>query len=144
MIIERASSSDLDAILEIEHHSFPTPWPRASFEAELSREHAHVVVARASDRVIAFANFWVVAGEVHIHSIATHPDHRRGGIGARVVTHMLETGRAAGCTLATLEVRRGNAPAIALYERAGFKTVTIRAGYYQDNQEDALVMTCDL
>lgn len=143
MIIERATREDLDAILEIEHHSFPRPWPRASFEAELTREHAHLVVAR--DRaVVGFATFWVVAGEVHIHSIATHPDRRRGGIGARLVGHMLDTGRAAGCTLATLEVRRSNAPAIALYERAGFATVTIRAGYYQDNQEDAIVMTCEL
>lgn len=148
MKIERADHSDLDAILEIEHHSFPRPWPRASFEAELTREHAHLVVARdhltSAAAVVAFASFWVVAGEVHIHSIATHPDHRRGGIGAQLVAHMLATGRAAGCTLATLEVRRGNVPAIALYERAGFETVTVRAGYYQDNQEDALVMTCEL
>ena len=45
---------------------------------------------------------------------------------------------------ATLEVRRGNAPAIALYERAGFRGVHVRARYYQDNDEDALVMLLDL
>ena len=47
---------------------------------------------------------------------------------------------AARCNLATLEVRRGNAPALALYQRAGFRVVHVRARYYQDNGEDALVM----
>jgi ribosomal-protein-alanine N-acetyltransferase len=143
VIIEPATLADLDAIEEIERHSFPRPWPRSQFEAELLREHAHVVVVR-TPKLVAFCNYWLVAGEVHVHSIATHPDHRRGGIGAKLVAHMLDAGRAQACTIATLEVRRGNLPAIALYERAGFRTISVRAQYYQDNHEDALVMRCDL
>jgi ribosomal-protein-alanine N-acetyltransferase len=64
-------------------------------------------------------------------------------VGAQLLAHALAEGRAAHCTLATLEVRRGNAPAIALYERAGFRTVHVRARYYQDNGEDALVMVSE-
>jgi ribosomal-protein-alanine N-acetyltransferase len=143
MTIDRATPQDLDAIEQIERHSFPRPWPRASFEAELVREHAHVTVVRDPD-VIGFCNFWIVVGELHIHSIAIHPDRRRAGLAGTLVTHALEMARAAGCTLATLEVRRSNRPAIALYERAGFRTVATRAAYYQDNHEDALVMTCAL
>lgn len=143
MIIEPATLADLDAIDEIERHSFATPWPRSVFEAELAREHARVDVVRAP-QVIAFANYWVVVGEVHVLAISTHPDHRRKGVGGRLLAHMLDSGRAAGATLATLEVRKGNRPAIALYERAGFKTVHVRARYYQDNAEDALVMLADL
>jgi [ribosomal protein S18]-alanine N-acetyltransferase len=98
--------------------------------------------------VLAYCNYWLVTGEVigevHILAIATHPDHRRGGVGARLLAHALADGRTHGCTLATLEVRRGNTPAIALYERAGFTTVHIRQRYYIDNDEDALVMTCTL
>lgn len=142
MIIAPATLADLDGIEAIERHSFPRPWTRAMFEAELTREYSHLLVAR--DRiVIGFAIFLVVAGEVHIHSIASHPDHRRAGIGSRLLAELLGVGRSLGATLATLEVRRGNVPAIAMYERAGFRTVTIRAGYYQDNQEDALVMTAE-
>lgn len=143
--IEPASRADLDAIDAIERHSFPIPWPRATFEAELARDVARLDVVRdPRGEVVAFCNYWVVAGEVHVLAIATHPDHRRAGIGAELLAHALATGRAAGCTVATLEVRRGNGPAIALYERAGFVTVHVRARYYQDNHEDALVMTCDL
>ena len=143
MMIDRATVADLDAIEEIERHSFPRPWPRASFEAELGREHARITVVRDPD-VIAFINHWIVVGELHVHSIAVHPDRRRAGVAGTLVAHALAEARAAGCTLATLEVRRSNRPAIALYERAGFRTVSSRTAYYRDNGEDALVMICTL
>jgi ribosomal-protein-alanine N-acetyltransferase len=40
----------------------------------------------------------------------------------------------------TLEVRRSNPAAIALYERHGFRAAGLRRRYYQDNGEDAVVM----
>lgn len=157
-MIEPATPADLDAIAEIERHSFPVPWPRETFEAELSRAHARLVVERAPRGITGFCNYWIVApgpkgrtnndsgaeGELHIHAIATHPDRRRAGTGSRLLAHALAKARSLGCTCATLEVRRGNAPAIALYQRAGFRGVHVRARYYQDNHEDALVMLLDL
>jgi [ribosomal protein S18]-alanine N-acetyltransferase len=141
VIVEPATAADLDAIDQLERHAFKTPWPRETFEAELAREWARLDVGR-DDRgaVIAFCNYWIVAPEVSILVIATHPDHRGRGVARELLAHVLASATAAGCTLATLEVRAGNRPAIALYERAGFKTVHVRARYYQDDDEDALVM----
>lgn len=143
MIIDAASLEDLDAIDEIEQHSFKVPWPRSVFEGELARDFARIDVVR-DPHVVAFNNYWLVAGELHILAIATHPDRRRAGIGGVLLAHAMTSARAIGATLATLEVRKGNTPAIALYERAGFKTVHVRQRYYQDDGEDALVMLCDL
>lgn len=145
MIITPATPADLDAIDAIERHAFARPWPRSTFDAELTRDVARLVVARTT-AILGFCNYWIVpgpqarGGEVHVLAIATHPDHRRAGIGAALLAHALDEGRAQHASLATLEVRRGNAPAIALYERAGFRTVHVRRQYYQDNGEDALVM----
>ena len=145
MNLEPAIAADLDAIVEIERHSFPQPWPRETFAAELTRELAYLDVARAPG-LLGYCSSWIVpdphgtAGEVHILALATHPDHRRAGIGAALLGHALDRGRVQRCTIATLEVRCGNLPAIAMYERAGFRTVHVRARYYQDNGEDALVM----
>jgi ribosomal-protein-alanine N-acetyltransferase len=145
VIIAPATPADLDAIDEIERHSFTRPWPRTAFEAEINHDIARLDVARGPT-VTGFCNYWLLTdpgggqGEVHIHAIATHPDHRRAGVGAALLGHALAQGRAAHARLATLEVRRGNTPAIALYERAGFRTVHVRKQYYQDNGEDALVM----
>jgi ribosomal-protein-alanine N-acetyltransferase len=138
--IAPATVADLDAIDEIEQHSFKSPWTRATFEGELGREWARIDVARLGGRIVGFCNYWLVTTELHILAIATHPDHRGRGIGTRVLDHVLAVARDTGCSLATLEVRRSNVPAIALYERAGFKTVHVRARYYQDDGEDALVM----
>ena len=79
MIIDAASPEDLDAIDEIEQHSFKMPWPRSVFEGELARDFARIDVVR-DPHVIAFNNYWLVAGELHILAIATHPDRRRAGI----------------------------------------------------------------
>lgn len=149
LTIAPATPADLDAIDEIERHSFARPWPRAAFEAELARDVARLDVARRGPPrgpIVGFCNYWIIEGpdgdpgEIQIHAIATHPDHRRAGVGAALLGHALAAARAAGCGTATLEVRRGNAPAIALYERAGFRTIHVRADYYQDNGEDALIM----
>jgi ribosomal-protein-alanine N-acetyltransferase len=142
-VIRPATLADLDAIDEIERHSFKAPWPRATFEGELKRDWARIDVA-VEDRVIGFCNYWLVAHEVHILAIATRPDRRRAGIGGQLLAHALDRGRDIHCTLATLEVRRGNVPAIAMYERAGFRTVHVRERYYQDDGEDALVMLAAL
>ena len=57
---------------------------------------------------------------------------------------LLDRGRQAGLVLATLEVRKSNVGAIALYEGLGFRRVGLRKGYYVDEGEDAIVMVLDL
>ena len=137
MKIDAATEDDLIAIDEIEQHSFKSN--NRTFKGELQREWARIDVVRDAGRIVAFCNYWLVTTELHILTIATHPDYRGKGIATRLLAHVLDKARQTGCSLATLEVRRSNVPAIALYERAGFKTVHIRARYYQDD-EDALVM----
>jgi ribosomal-protein-alanine N-acetyltransferase len=140
MIVRAASEADLDAIDEIERLSFPAPWPKATFAGELQREWARIDVGVVDGRVVAFDNYWLVTTELHVLVIATHPELRGRGYGAQLLDHAIAAAVATGCALATLEVRRSNTAAIALYERAGFKTVHVRARYYQDDGEDALVM----
>ena len=61
-----------------------------------------------------------------------------------LLEEVLERGRRRGLALATLEVRKSNAGAIALYEGLGFRPVGLRKGYYVDEGEDAIVMVLDL
>ncbi|MFT3699106.1 MAG: ribosomal protein S18-alanine N-acetyltransferase [Kofleriaceae bacterium] len=139
-MIQPATEADLPEIDAIERVSFPAPWPIETFAGELKREWAHIDVLRVDGQLVAFNNYWIVTTELHILAIATHPDHRGHGYGFQLLDYALRRAAAAGCALATLEVRRSNVAAIALYERCGFKTVHVRARYYQDNSEDALVM----
>ncbi len=54
--------------------------------------------------------------------------------------HVLREGATLGATRATLEVRRSNEQARALYERFGFTVAGVRRGYYTNPREDALVL----
>jgi ribosomal-protein-alanine N-acetyltransferase len=63
----------------------------------------------------------------------------RERIATALLTHLFERADEPGEQY-TLEVRPSNAPAIALYERFGFRSAGLRRGYYHDNKEDAVIM----
>ncbi len=144
MTIEPMRVEDLDAVDEIERHSFRTPWAPGVFAEELTRAWARVDVARDGGRVVGFADYWLVTDEIHLLAIATHPDWRRRGIGRALLDHVLARGRAGAFVLVTLEVRASNTPALTMYERAGFVRVGLRPRYYAEDNEDAVVMTLRL
>jgi ribosomal-protein-alanine N-acetyltransferase len=81
---------------------------------------------------------WDAADEVHLLDVAVEVVARRRGVGRRLLATVIEHGRARGARVVLLEVRRSNAPAIALYRTLGFEELGVRKGYYSDNGEDAL------
>jgi len=145
-LIEPLAAADLDTVVEIERLSFRTAWLRQAFEEEMARTWARLEVVRdpITGRPVAFADYWLVADELHILNIATHPEARRQGHGARLLRHILDVARKASFRSVELEVRRSNLAAQALYRRFEFQPVGIRARYYEDNDEDAIVMTLRL
>jgi ribosomal-protein-alanine N-acetyltransferase len=74
----------------------------------------------------------------HLMNIAVDPPARRRGIATALLSEMIR--RAGPDRQYTLEVRTSNAPAIALYERFGFRSAGTRPRYYHDTGEDALIM----
>lgn len=140
--------ADLEAVLEIERAGHRSPWPPQVFTDELHREWARLEVLRepgdGDGRVVAFCNYWLVQDEVHLLNLAVHPDRRRRGYGRVLLRHILDFARRHQCRYITLEVRRSNAAAIGLYESLGFQAVGVRANYYVEDREDAIVMTLEL
>jgi putative acetyltransferase len=57
-----------------------------------------------------------------IKSMRTHPDHLRRGVGATLLTHIINEARSRGMTMLSLETGRGPAfePALTLYRSRGF------------------------
>lgn len=132
-------------VMEIEKSSFPTPWSRWSFQREMSSRWISLpLVAKLGDKVVGYAVAWFVGDEIHLGNIAVHQNYRRRGIAQKLFQRLMEEAQAKKCAMITLEVRQSNRPAIALYEKLGFKQMAIRKGYYIDTQEDALVMVKEL
>lgn len=136
---------DVPALVELEREIFPVPWEHQVFYEELDRNIAGLVgIFAAPARIVAYLNYWLVAGEFHILRVATLPDLRRQGLAERLMRHAIDTARAADCADIHLEVRRSNGAALSLYRKFGFATVGVRSGYYPDDGEDAVTMTLHL
>jgi [ribosomal protein S18]-alanine N-acetyltransferase len=145
----RMRVDDLPRVMEIERDGFEHPWSRELLERELTHAWSTVLLAvedgpRGDGEVVGFAVFWLVHDEVHVLNIATSRQARRRGVGRALMREATEAGRARGAVLSTLEVRRSNAPAIALYLSLGYRQVGVRPNYYADEGEDAIVMVLDL
>jgi ribosomal-protein-alanine N-acetyltransferase len=142
LVVGPMRMADVGAVLEIERLSFSSPWPAFAFEQELTANRlAHYRVARLGDRVVAFGGIWLMVDEAHITTFGVHPDHRRKGIGRRLLLQLAEVARELGSARMTLEVRVSNEPAQYLYRSFGFNVTGRRVAYYSDDGEDALVMT---
>lgn len=148
------AGGDLDEVLLIEAASFPFPWLREMFEAELARgdvSRCYVALFKHRPRgekemreeVAGYLMAWQVADELHITNLAVAPSRRRSGLGGALLAHALGEAARNGATWCQLEVRTSNVSARVLYERSGFRSIGVRRGYYQDG-EDAVVMGKEL
>lgn len=97
--------------------------------------------APARERILGVVGLWCVMGEGHIVTIAVRAEERRQSIGELLLLAALEAAREASQDVVTLEYRLSNRPARALYHKYGFNQVGVRARYYSDNQEDAVLMS---
>jgi len=97
--------------------------------------------ATPAERVLGTIGVWFMMGEGHIVTVAVDPEYRRLGIGELLLIAGLEAALEAQQETVTLEYRISNVAARAMYEKYGFTQVGVRARYYTDNQEDAVLMT---
>ncbi len=142
-VIRRMTLDDVDGVYAIEAASFPRPWKREDFVKEMTQNAcARYLVAEEDGGIVGFAGAWIVLDEAHVTNIAVAA-HRRGrGIGRRLTETLMQYAANLGVVYATLEVRRSNLAAQALYRSAGFEYVGVRKRYYEDNGEDAFLFCC--
>ncbi len=132
----------------IERASFSTPWPDKFFHAHILHPCGMPMVAMAlpSQRIIGYLILWRENSKqtVQIQNLAVHQDYRGQGVGRLLMLAGLRRAAEIGFKRATLEVRPSNTHALELYRSLGFVHTGVRPGYYQPENEEALVMACDL
>ena len=138
---------DLAEVVEIEESASLSRWGYETYQRELTTNpDAIMLVAKNLEsvttqaRIIGFLAAWIVADEMHINNLGTHPDFRRQGIGKALLEEAIIEGRLRGTRFCLLEVRVSNQAAISLYQTFGFNPVGRRGNYYTFPMEDALVM----
>ena len=137
---ECATLADLDELVALEARAAAHPWSREVFAEELARDFSYVVVLRDEGKIAAFIVYWVVADELSILDVVTDPRRRRRGHAQRLLEHTIAFGEDRACAKILLEVRHQNVAAQGLYKKNGFRPIGLRADYYADTHEDAIVM----
>jgi ribosomal-protein-alanine N-acetyltransferase len=134
--------TDLEGVLAVEQASFLNPWTRDMFVREFQNpDLSHIYVVRADgESVVAYCSGRLVLDELHINNLAVRPEWRHRGIGRALLRHVLREAVQHGARRATLEVRRSNEAAQKLYAELGFAVAGVRANYYTNPEEDALIL----
>jgi len=152
LTIDPLTPEDIPAAIALEQAAYLTPWPQRDYRHELEQNRLARYLAlrqaappgRAEDQaaglLVGLAGFWLIAGEIHITTIAIQPGWKGRGLGERLLVGLLERGETLGGTVATLEVRPSNRAALSLYQKYSFQQVGQRPDYYPDH-ETALIMT---
>lgn len=142
--VRRMAVEDVPAVTQLDRISFTLPWTERSFHFEVTSNPASRCWVAESGGVLAgVVVAWLLVDEVHIATIATHPDFRRQGIAQALLEHVLKLGAEEGAISSFLEVRESNSAAQALYRKFGYEETGRRLRYYKDNGENAILMTLE-
>ena len=136
--LRRLTYGDLPAVISIERQSFSTPWSLAMFVLELSKPSGICLAAEDEGGLVGYLVCSRYDEVWHLMNVAIHPDKRRAGTATDLIERLFE--EAGPGARYTLEVRVSNGPAIAMYQRFGFKSAGRRRRSDHHNGEDALIM----
>lgn len=146
LFFEEMKVEHLDFVLEIEELSYGEHhWSRNSFEGEIKNNVSNYCCALIENEngqktPVGYLGTWKIFEEAHITTLAIHPKWRKKKIAQALLINGIEKLYKEMVKFITLEVRTSNTSAIKLYEKFGFKSLGKRKNYYQDNNEDALIM----
>jgi len=142
-LVRPLTGADLAAVSAIEAENY-APWTADQLAGERDQEGGWQFIAElgASGLVCGFVcgRSYAGAGEAELLKIAVGRKYRRQGIAGQLVAHTLRDLAEQGVERCFLELRAANLPALALYERFGFRRVGLRKNYYASPVEDAILM----
>jgi [ribosomal protein S18]-alanine N-acetyltransferase len=131
-VVRFATAADVPALVALEQHSFPDPWPEDSLAQEVEGPGTLVLIAAQSYTAppLGYAAYRAMGAEAELLRLAVASAARRRGVARALLAAGRRHLAGFGCDTCFLEVRADNAAAIALYEAEGFHPIGRRPGYY--------------
>jgi ribosomal-protein-alanine N-acetyltransferase len=144
--IVRMQEEHIPAVFSLDKKSLTLPWSERSylFEIRENKTSIPLVAIQTNDgkveHLAGFIVVWTIEDEAHVGTVAVDKEFRRQGIAQKLISTAIQEAKDRGAQKVFLEVRAGNLPARALYQKLGFVDFDLRKKYYCDNQEDAIIM----
>ena len=139
-VIEPMAARHIDIVRAIDARCYSSPWGAATWRNELSENTRFHVVARVGDEIVGHAGLLIILDEIHVTTVAVHPDHQGAGHATQMVLHLLDHARSVEGASVTLEVRATARRTQRLYSRFGFQPAGVRPSYYSNPADDAIIM----
>ncbi len=137
-MIRKATKNDVKSIYNIFSETL-TPWSEGNIISSLNRDFVLIFEEENIEGVIVFSR---VLDECELLNFAVLKESRGKGIGKELLTLSLSNEFLQNSNI-YLEVRKSNSSAISLYKKMGFETIGTRKKYYENPQEDAVLMKLD-
>lgn len=140
MELRRAVPDDAPKIQRLEEECFSDPWSEKDILSCICSEGGFTFCATEGEELLGYVFGRIIAPEGEIYRIAVRSERRGRGVGYRLLSYALKTEKGRGLETVFLEVRKRNAPAVALYRAYGFRDMGVRKNYYHNPDDDALLM----
>lgn len=137
---------DIDKILPLEQELYHKPWQKKDYEYELKENafaHYLKMINADNNEIIGYIGFWVKFEQAEITKVSIAKKYQGYKLSKLLMMDAENRMKLAGCESSTLEVRVSNEVAINLYKSCGYKILTTRKQYYENN-EDAYLMYKEL
>ena len=141
-MIKELFISDTATICALEKAAFSDGWDEKMLISAFECGRFRAFGFFENGALVGFIGF-SLSDTADIELVATAAERRRKGIAEKLIAVAEEKIRESGICAVLLEVRENNAPARALYEKCGYKTIAVRRKYYKDG-ENALVMSKEI
>jgi ribosomal-protein-alanine N-acetyltransferase len=145
--LSEAGPRDAAAIAKLHGASFRRGWSDGEIERLLIERNVVAHRAMSGRKLDGFILSRLAGDEAEILSIAVAAPRRGRGLGGALLHLHLRRLAGLGISTVFLEVDEDNMPARRLYQRAGFREVGRRSGYYPHSDSaaaNALVLRRDL
>lgn len=140
MQYRQATVDDIKAIDKLNRAILPENYNRKTYEVHIDLYPTLNWVAVSDTQIVGYVLVQIEDKvEAHITSIAVDPNHRRSGIGKRLLVNTLIAAKKIRLLSCSLHVRVSNEAAIKLYEGLNFNKIRVKTNYYEDG-EDAYLM----
>ncbi len=135
------NENDIAAVAAIEADIYLFPWSAGNFRDSLSSCY-RCIGAWVANELVSYAVVMIAVDEAHLLNLAVASQWQRHGIGATMLTYVIDEMRNRPLEMIYLEVRPTNMAALKLYDRFGFKQLGLRRDYYPalTGREDALFL----
>lgn len=115
------------------------PWTLEQFIVDLTNETTNYLFIEVHGQIVGFVSYRQIIDEMEIDEVLIFKEFQHQGYGTKLMQMLFHEARKNQVQSIFLEVRQSNSPAIALYEKCGFKQIAKRKNYYQHPVEDAWI-----